>query len=111
MGFPRGMLLMGFSTMIIPLMDIPRVMLARIREGRNPFTPDKNHIHHKLMSAGLSQYQTLIFILLLAIAYILLNSLLFPLLSPTLLVVIDIALFCIVNIGINYRLKSLNIEH
>ena len=63
MGFPRGMLLMGFSTMIIPLMDIPRVMLARVREGRNPFTPDKNHIHHKLMRTGMKPFWTMITLL------------------------------------------------
>ena len=102
---------MPLTLLFVPTADVVRVTLYRLRHGRPLFDADKNHIHHKLMSAGLSQYQTLIFILLLAIAYIVLNSLLFPLLSPTLLVVIDIALFCIVNIGINYRLKSLNIEH
>ena len=63
MGFPRGMLLMGFSTMIIPLMDIPRVMMLRLREGRNPFTPDKNHIHHKLMRAGMKPFGTMVTLL------------------------------------------------
>ena len=103
--------IMPLTLLFVPTADVVRVTLYRLRHGRPLFDADKNHIHHKLMSAGLSQYQTLIFILLLAIAYIVLNCLLFPLLSPTLLVFIDIALFCIVNIGINYRLKSLNIKH
>ena len=70
MGFPRGMLLMGFSTMIIPLMDIPRVMFVRMRERRNPFTPDKNHIHHKLMRTGMSPKWTMVTLLLISAALI-----------------------------------------
>ena len=103
--------IMPLALLFVPTADVVRVTLYRLRHRRPLFDADKNHLHHKLMSTGLSQYQTLIFILLLAIGYIVLNSLLFPLLSATLLVVIDIVLFCIVNICINLRLKSLNTKH
>jgi UDP-GlcNAc:undecaprenyl-phosphate/decaprenyl-phosphate GlcNAc-1-phosphate transferase len=44
----------GFSILIIPLLDTLRVFAIRIFKGRSPFFPDKNHIHHLLLSWGLS---------------------------------------------------------
>ena len=91
MGFPRGMLLMGFSTMIIPLMDIPRVMMVRIREGRNPFTPDRNHIHHKLMKTGMKPFSTMIIRLMVTIFLITFTVVSVMLeIDKTLILVIDI---------------------
>ena len=91
MGFPRGMLLMGFSTMIIPLMDIPRVMMVRIREGRNPFTPDRNHIHHKLMKIGMKPFSTMITLLMVTIFLITFTVVSVMLdIDKTLILVIDI---------------------
>lgn len=51
--FPREMLIIGLSTMLLPMFDIVRVVIARIRHHRNPFLPDKNHIHHKLLRTGI----------------------------------------------------------
>ncbi|MBE6260229.1 MAG: undecaprenyl/decaprenyl-phosphate alpha-N-acetylglucosaminyl 1-phosphate transferase [Prevotella sp.] len=99
-------IIVGLTLLIVPTADVARVTLYRLRHHRPLFDADKNHIHHKLMRAGLSQHQALVAILLLAVAYIVLNSLLFPLVPATLLVVIDVALFCAVNGCINYKLKT-----
>lgn len=42
----------GFSILIVPLLDTLRVFAVRIGKGCSPFTPDRNHIHHLLMSWG-----------------------------------------------------------
>ena len=103
MGFPRGMLLMGFSTMIIPLMDIPRVMLARIRAGRDPFTPDKNHIHHKLLRTGMNPFLTMITLLAVAIFLIAFTVLGVMLdFDKTLILVIDILLGIVLHLIIDH---------
>jgi UDP-GlcNAc:undecaprenyl-phosphate GlcNAc-1-phosphate transferase len=44
----------------VPLMDMMRVMIARIRRGDSPFKPDREHLHHVLTRAGLSGYQSLL---------------------------------------------------
>jgi UDP-N-acetylmuramyl pentapeptide phosphotransferase/UDP-N-acetylglucosamine-1-phosphate transferase len=44
----------GFSVLIVPLLDTLRVFAIRIFNGRSPFTPDRNHIHHLLLDRGLS---------------------------------------------------------
>lgn len=44
----------GFAVLIVPLLDTLRVFSIRIINGRSPFTPDRNHIHHMLLDRGLS---------------------------------------------------------
>lgn len=44
----------GVAILIIPLLDTLRVFSIRIFNGRSPFTPDRNHIHHLLLSRGLT---------------------------------------------------------
>lgn len=107
MGFPRGMLLMGFSTMIIPLMDIPRVMMARMREGRNPFTPDKNHIHHKLMRTGMKPFWTMV--TLLVISMFLIGFTVFCVMldiDKTLILIVDILFGVMLHLVIDYFIKK-----
>lgn len=36
----------------LPILDTLTVMTRRIRLGRSPFSPDKTHIHHRLMAHG-----------------------------------------------------------
>lgn len=41
----------------LPVIDTAMVIILRIKDGRSPFSPDRNHIHHKLLSVGLQHYQ------------------------------------------------------
>ncbi|GAU09126.1 glycosyltransferase family 4 protein [Desulfoplanes formicivorans] len=41
----------------IPFLDTLNVIYLRLLERKNPFLPDKNHIHHKLVAMHLTQYQ------------------------------------------------------
>jgi len=43
----------GFAILIVPLLDTLRVFGIRIINGRSPFTPDRNHVHHLLLDRGL----------------------------------------------------------
>lgn len=50
----------GFSVLVLPLLDTLRVFSIRIARGRSPFAPDRNHIHHLLLDQGLNhRYVTL----------------------------------------------------
>ncbi len=44
----------GFSILIVPLLDTLRVFAIRISKGCSPFTPDRNHVHHLLLDRGLN---------------------------------------------------------
>lgn len=41
----------------LPILDTTMVMVHRIRQGRSPFSPDKTHIHHRLLALGFSHYE------------------------------------------------------
>jgi UDP-N-acetylmuramyl pentapeptide phosphotransferase/UDP-N-acetylglucosamine-1-phosphate transferase len=57
------------ATLYIPVFDSIRVFVARASEGRSPFSPDRNHIHHLLMDhLKLNHRQTTFRILLLNMA-------------------------------------------
>jgi UDP-GlcNAc:undecaprenyl-phosphate GlcNAc-1-phosphate transferase len=40
--------------LLVPITDVIQVMISRYKRGYNLFYPDKRHIHHRLMSVGLS---------------------------------------------------------
>ena len=40
--------------LVYPVIDTLRVFTIRVLNGVSPFTPDKNHIHHLLLSLGYS---------------------------------------------------------
>ncbi len=60
----------GISILIVPLIDTLRVFSIRVFQGRSPFSPDRNHIHHILLDRGLSHKYVTLCCLLLNISFI-----------------------------------------
>lgn len=58
--------------LVVPLFDTLRVMLTRIKKGVSPFHPDKNHIHHLLLKAGLKHRQVSLVLMLVSVGFIVL---------------------------------------
>jgi UDP-GlcNAc:undecaprenyl-phosphate GlcNAc-1-phosphate transferase len=54
----------------LPILDTVSVVYQRLRAGRSPFSPDKNHLHHKLLSSGLHHYEAVTVIYLLQSLFI-----------------------------------------
>jgi UDP-GlcNAc:undecaprenyl-phosphate GlcNAc-1-phosphate transferase len=46
----------------VPIIDTFWILVRRIASGRSPFTPDRGHIHHRLLDLGLSHRQTVLLI-------------------------------------------------
>ena len=46
----------------VPIIDTFWIIVRRIRAGNSPFTPDRGHIHHRLLDLGLSHSQTVLVI-------------------------------------------------
>jgi UDP-GlcNAc:undecaprenyl-phosphate/decaprenyl-phosphate GlcNAc-1-phosphate transferase len=44
----------------VPIIDTFWIIVRRVSEGRSPFTPDRSHIHHRLLDLGLSHRQTVL---------------------------------------------------
>ena len=54
-----GRFMIALSLIFVPIFDVLRVMIVRIRRGVSPFLPDKNHLHHKFLAVRFSGAQTL----------------------------------------------------
>lgn len=53
----------------VPLMDMCAIIVRRILDGKSPFKPDKEHIHHIILRLGLSPRATLILITAVALFF------------------------------------------
>lgn len=53
----------------VPLMDMAAVMMRRLAKGGNPFKADREHLHHVLLRSGLTQRQTLVVIVTIAVLF------------------------------------------
>ncbi len=60
---------LAIAPIIIPIADTLRVFILRLLASSSPFSPDNNHLHHRLLGLGLSQLS----IVCLTLLYTLLN--------------------------------------
>ena len=102
-------LVIAFSTVLVPLLDVIRVVLHRLREHKNPFLPDKNHFHHKLLRTGMRVRMVMVTILCVSVFFIALNLLLAKRMNITYLLFLNLFLWSLLHLSIN-RLISRNRE-
>jgi UDP-GlcNAc:undecaprenyl-phosphate GlcNAc-1-phosphate transferase len=50
----------AMSVLVYPLLDTLRIFIVRAVKGQSPFAADKNHLHHKFISLGLSHKATVL---------------------------------------------------
>ncbi len=83
----------AFATLLVPLFDVVRVVCRRLSSGKNPFLPDKNHFHHKLLRTGLRSRGVMVTILCFSSFFIFLNTALTLSLNITWILLIDIVVW------------------
>lgn len=52
------------AVMFIPMLDLLLAVVRRVRAGRSPFSPDKLHLHHRLLHIGHSHRRAVLLIYL-----------------------------------------------
>lgn len=97
---------LALAPILLPCFDVARVFLHRVRRGRNPFMPDKCHIHHKLLALGMKQTWALVLILGMDAGFIIFNMVVSPYINPTWVLLIDLAIWTAINIGITALIRS-----
>lgn len=101
--FPREMLIIGLSTMLLPMFDIVRVVMARIKNHRNPFLPDKNHIHHKLLRTGLGARWVMAVLVMMSSLIVLITMIgVYLSLDTTLIFFVDLGAWLAFDYSVNY---------
>ncbi|MCL2084864.1 MAG: undecaprenyl/decaprenyl-phosphate alpha-N-acetylglucosaminyl 1-phosphate transferase [Oscillospiraceae bacterium] len=46
-----------FLVLALPIFDTAAAIVRRLSKGRNPMSPDRSHVHHRLMDMGFTQKQ------------------------------------------------------
>lgn len=68
MKFVAFTILLPVFILAVPLFDICFATFRRLLKGKSPFTPDAEHLHHKLLHAGLSPNKTVFVFMLLTVS-------------------------------------------
>ena len=97
--------ILAIAPIILPCFDVVRVFVHRVRNGSNPFLPDKCHIHHKLLALGLVQWKALITILISDATIVGGNLLLSSLVQPTWLILGDITAWTLLNFLLTHLIR------
>lgn len=96
--------ILAYSPLIVPCFDVVRVYLHRVRNGKNPFLPDKNHIHHKLLAIGMQQRTAMVTIVAVSVCFTLCNILLSRYADATVLLASDILIWTLGNLWLTRKI-------
>lgn len=110
MPYREDALLVAFTIMSVPAMDVLRIVLLRLRTRCPLFKPDKNHIHHKFMRAGCSPGTSLLLILGIAVGFCLINFGLMDLVSSGWVVAVDVVCWVALHLFLDYRIQKVTGE-
>ena len=92
-------LVTAFSVLLVPCLDVCRVVLGRIRRKAHPFKPDRTHLHHKFLKMGFTARWSLVLIQLMAVSFIVVTYLLIYAGMPANVVfVFDLLVWTLLNI-------------
>ena len=65
-----GSINIALSILLVPCLDVIRVVIGRVKRKKSPFLPDKTHIHHKFINMGFSPRKSLILIQVISLTLI-----------------------------------------
>jgi UDP-N-acetylmuramyl pentapeptide phosphotransferase/UDP-N-acetylglucosamine-1-phosphate transferase len=100
--YSEGAIVVAFSTLIVPMFDVIRVILVRARNHKSLFNADRNHIHHKFLDMGFSSRRAMISILLMALIFSCLNIVLVSDINNNILFMADIIVWIGLNVWFDY---------
>jgi UDP-N-acetylmuramyl pentapeptide phosphotransferase/UDP-N-acetylglucosamine-1-phosphate transferase len=75
--FDLHKILFVISILLYPIIDVIRIFFLRLINGKSPFQPDKNHLHHLLLKKTKNHFYTTLIIISISIFFIILMQVLF----------------------------------
>ena len=94
----------ALSPVIVPCFDVVRVIFVRIKEKKKLFLPDNNHIHHRLLQAGLTQHAALITIVTVSLILTSINIIASNFINVNILLAFDVIIYCFLSIAISNQI-------
>lgn len=99
-------IVLAFSPLIVPCFDVVRVYFHRLKAGRNPFLPDKSHIHHKFLALGLPQRVAMPAILVVSMAFVCMNIALSLFINSTVVMLVDMMVWVVFNMWLTRMIRN-----
>ena len=103
-----NMCAVAFVPLLIPCFDVLRVYGERILNHKNPFLPDKRHIHHKLLELGLKQRKAMVTLVLISLLFSFVNIILSMYININILLFGDMAIWFAAMIILNKTISARN---
>lgn len=98
--------LVSFSVLMVPCLDVIRVVLRRARNKRPLFMPDKTHIHHKFLAMGFSPRKALVTIQLMSACFCAFTIVAILYMNNTLVFVIDVVVWTLLNLWFDHVISK-----
>jgi UDP-N-acetylmuramyl pentapeptide phosphotransferase/UDP-N-acetylglucosamine-1-phosphate transferase len=103
--YDGNVLIVAVAPLLIPCFDVVRVYFGRVQRGKNPFLPDKTHIHHKLLNAGMTQHKAMVSIVMASVILSALLIILSKLVDVNILIAAGALLFIVFNVALSRYIK------
>jgi UDP-GlcNAc:undecaprenyl-phosphate GlcNAc-1-phosphate transferase len=91
-GYAYGFLIL-VAFFSIPVLDSMRVYVGRMKQGNSPFKADKSHIHHLLLTAGLTHKKISLFVVIFCMILFFIGFGLISYFSTTIIILVIMTLF------------------
>lgn len=104
---PNGMLMVVIGTIMVPMLDVVRVVRLRVREGRAMLTPDRNQMQHRFIRMGIAPSLSPFCVTLIILLFAALNT--WWVICEhdlTLLAILDATLWTAMQMAINYGIRK-----
>lgn len=98
--------LVSFSVLMVPCLDVIRVVLRRARNKRALFMPDKTHVHHKFLAMGFSPRRALVTIQLMSACFCAFTIVAILYMNNTLVFVIDVVVWTLLNLWFDHVISK-----
>ncbi len=99
--------LFPFVLLGVPIIDMFVVIIIRIYNLKSPFYPDRNHLHHRLLSLGINYKGTISIILILNIIFV---SLVYLFFSKSEFIYISVVFYTLLILSLKFLKKFLIIK-
>lgn len=106
--FSEGAIVVAFSTLIVPVFDVARVIFIRWFKGLPLFKADRSHLHHKLLRSGLSHKGAMMSIIGLSLFFCAFNIIMVQFISNNVVILMDLILWFVFTLTFNYFVNKRN---
>lgn len=93
------------AVLFIPVFDTLRAFTLRISNGRSPFAPDRNHLHHRFLAMGLPQIMVVVLMLMLNLLVVI-STIWFAGAGNTLLLIAQVGFAVLISIVLEIQRRK-----